>query len=119
MQPAVRRGDAAGGVGMHPERSGFVMRRAEAVAVLLQDLHRLAVREDVRHLHHGRVHDVPKVAVLLRRLHGDEGARHAVLVDAVRVEVDAARMRVEVREVGRLHLPDAADGDGHELIVRG
>ena len=57
MEAACVVGDALGGVRSHPERSGLVMRRPETVGTeSLDDLHRLAVGDEIGDVRHGGLH---------------------------------------------------------------
>jgi hypothetical protein len=60
-------GDARGRIISHPKASGFVMSCSETVAIALDHLHGLPVREDGGDLLHSRIHRIPKVLIALRR----------------------------------------------------
>ena len=106
--------DALRGICAHPERTGFMMRCAEAVVsgptgcIGLNQLYGLAIGENVHHLNHRSVHRCPKIVVVLRR-----GQRHRCAPDTVlvcgRVEIDATRMRRQIVEVCRCNLANTAN----------
>ena len=88
----------------------------------MNQLHGLAIGENVRYLAHRRIHYSPEIVIALGRCERYEGAPDAVLVGA-RVEIHAARMRRWIVEVRRGDLADAADrncyvsvGGGAQLI---
>ena len=95
------------GVGSHPQGSGLVVRRAQAVA---DDLCRGATAEQIRDLLHRGIHDIPQLIVARPGRQGDAGASNAVLIGS-RIKLDPAQVSGQVGRIGRLHLADAANGN--------
>src|SRR6478672_5109274 len=92
----------------HPQRSGFMMRRTQAIAIALEGLHRLTIGENRRDLRHSRIHYGPKIVVTLSRRYRDECPANAILIVSG-IKFDATRMRGRIVEVGGRHFAYAAD----------
>src|SRR5258705_11887129 len=105
-------------IGSHPERSGFMMRGSQSVAIGLDDLHGLPVGEYCRHFLHRRIHRVPEFLIACGLREQDRCAADSVFVSSA-TQLDPTWMGAGVVGIGGLHFPKAADRGRHGSIRRG
>src|SRR6188508_171693 len=98
MKAAIRIGHAFRRICSHPEGTGFMVGRAEAITIVLHHGHRLPVGEKVCHLAHRGIHYRPEITITLSRSKRYEATPDAVFVGAS-VEIHPAGMTRQIIEV--------------------